>query len=103
MNADVLVSFERSPVIAAIHDDRWDNAINSPVEVIIHLNLNIFSVKKYVEDAHIENLVPVIKIDKEITDSDINLKTVDLKNCVDTRQIISTLNQEFKQKVTEVL
>ncbi len=63
MNADVLVSFERSPVIAAIHDDRWDNAINSPVEVIIHLNLNIFSVKKYVEDAHSNGKLLLAHID----------------------------------------
>ena len=34
-------------------------------------------VEKYVEDAHIENLVPIIKIDKEINDRDINIKTVE--------------------------
>lgn len=33
-------------------------------------------VEKYVEDAHIENLVPVIKIDKEINDRDVNIETV---------------------------
>ena len=43
---------ERSPVIAAVHDDKWTKAVNSPVEVIIHLNLSIFSVSRYVEQAH---------------------------------------------------
>ena len=33
-------------------------------------------VEKYVEDAHIEDLVPIIKIDKEINDTDIKLETV---------------------------
>ena len=33
-------------------------------------------VEKYVEEAHIENLVPVIKIDKEINDEDIKVETV---------------------------
>ena len=33
-------------------------------------------VEKYVEDAHIENLVPIIKIDKEINDNDIKIETV---------------------------
>ena len=37
-------------------------------------------VEKFVEEAHIENLVPIIKIDKEITISDMNIDTVkDLK------------------------
>lgn len=37
-------------------------------------------VEKFVDEAHIENLVPVIKIDKEVTQSDINIDTVkDLK------------------------
>jgi len=37
-------------------------------------------VEKFVEDSHIENLVPIIKIDKEITLNDVNTDTVkDLK------------------------
>ena len=52
MNVEILEKFERSPVIAAIHDDKWDKAIESPVEIIIHLNLSIFSVKRYAEEAH---------------------------------------------------
>lgn len=33
-------------------------------------------VEKYVEDSHIEDLVPIIKIDKEINDNDIKIETV---------------------------
>ena len=33
-------------------------------------------VEQYVRDAHIENLVPIIKIDKEINDNDIKIETV---------------------------
>ena len=33
-------------------------------------------VEKYVENAHIEDLVPVIKIDKEINDRDVNIETI---------------------------
>lgn len=43
---------ERSPVIAAVHDDKWEQALVSPAEIIIHLNINIFSVKQYADIAH---------------------------------------------------
>ena len=54
---------ERAPVIAAIHDDKWDEAINSPVEVIIHLNISIFSLKKYVDQAHSANKLLLVHAD----------------------------------------
>ena len=54
---------ERSPIIAAIRDDKWDLAIESPSEIIIHLNLNIFSVKDYVERAHINKKLFLVHAD----------------------------------------
>ncbi len=55
MRNDLSDALERSPIIAAIHNDKWDLAIKSPSEIIIHLNLNIFSVKDYVNQAHSNN------------------------------------------------
>ena len=63
MISDMRERTERSPVIAAVHDDKWASAVKSPVEVIIHLNINIFSVAKYAKMAHDNNKLLLVHAD----------------------------------------
>lgn len=43
---------EMNPVIAAIGDDKWLAAIDSPAQVLFYLTANILSVKEKIEQAH---------------------------------------------------
>ncbi len=63
MVANINERIELSPVIAAVHSDKWDSAINSPVEIIIHLNINIFTVGKCVEQAHAKGKLLLVHLD----------------------------------------
>jgi glycerol uptake operon antiterminator len=53
MNTNELIEcLERAPIIAAVRQEQWEAAINSPVEVIFHLKANIITVKKCIDEAH---------------------------------------------------
>ena len=53
MNINELIEcLERAPIIAAVRQEQWEAAINSPVEVIFHLKANIITVKKCIDEAH---------------------------------------------------
>lgn len=43
---------ERSPVISAVQDNLWDEALKSPSEVIFYLKANISTLQKKVQEAH---------------------------------------------------
>ena len=45
-------SLERTPVIAAVQENLWKEALASPAEVIFHLNANLLTVTKRIEQAH---------------------------------------------------
>lgn len=49
---DLKSSLEKAPVIAAIQDNFFEEAIASPVEIIFHLNANLLTVKDRIERAH---------------------------------------------------
>ena len=48
----ILNCLECNPVIAAVQDDGWDNALNSPVQIIFHLSANLMQVEQIVHQAH---------------------------------------------------
>ena len=43
---------EQSPVIAAIGDDKWEEALHSPSLVLFYLSANILTVAERIEQAH---------------------------------------------------
>lgn len=49
--SDFLSVLERSPVIAAVRDDGFNKAIESPSEIIFYLKANILTVKERAEEA----------------------------------------------------
>lgn len=43
---------EQNPVIAAIGDDKWADALAAPVQVLFHLSANLLTVGKHIAQAH---------------------------------------------------
>lgn len=59
----VLDALEQNPIIAAIKDDRFNEAIESPCKMIFLLGGNLLSLKKRVELAHQKGKIIFIHID----------------------------------------
>ena len=49
---DMISILEQNPVIAAIADDKWEEALKSPVQVIFYLSANLLTLKQKVRQAH---------------------------------------------------
>ncbi len=60
---EILNSMERSPVIAAVADNKWDAAIKGPSEVIFYFKANILSVKERINEAHKKGKAIFVHID----------------------------------------
>ena len=53
MNIGTLLScLECNPVIAAVTDEKWQQALESPAQVIFYLSANLLSVEQKVHQAH---------------------------------------------------
>ncbi len=48
---DLINALERSPVIAAVRDDKWNEAIASSAEVIFYLKANLNTVKEKIAES----------------------------------------------------
>ena len=54
---------EQAPVIAAVQDNKWDEAIRSPANIIFYLQANILSLKEKVDEAHKNDKLLFVHID----------------------------------------
>lgn len=63
MNVELLGKLEMSPVIAAVKDRNFEEAINSPAEVIFLLGGNIMNVEERIKAAHNKGKYIFIHID----------------------------------------
>jgi len=64
MNSKMLFDcFERSPVISAVQDDLWEEALKSPSELVFYLKANLLTVKEKINMAHKLNKYVFINID----------------------------------------
>lgn len=59
----ILDCLECNPVIAAVSDDKWDAALQSPAQIIFYLSANLLTVKQAVEKAHLHGKYVMIHID----------------------------------------
>ena len=57
---DLLAS---KPVIAAVQNDKWQNALNSPVQVLFYLSADLMTVEERVKQAHEAGKFILIHID----------------------------------------
>lgn len=51
-NRELIRSLEENPVIAAIGDDKWEEALKAPVQVLFYLSADLLTVAQRVRQAH---------------------------------------------------
>lgn len=61
--AEMLERLECFPIIAAVREDRWEQAIASPAEVIFHLECNILTVAERIRQAHDAGKIVFVHLD----------------------------------------
>jgi len=60
---ELIECLEGNPVIAAISDDKWDAALESPVQVLFYLSANLLTVKEKIQQAHAADKILMVHID----------------------------------------
>lgn len=50
--SDIIACLEENPVVAAIGDSKWEQALESPVQVIFYQSANLLTVAEKVRQAH---------------------------------------------------
>lgn len=50
--AQIMQCLECNPVIAAIQDDGWDAAIQSPAQILFYLSANLLTIQERIHQAH---------------------------------------------------
>lgn len=58
-----IACLESNPVIAAINDDKWTDAIESPAQVLFYLSSNILTVREKVEQTHAAGKIVMVHLD----------------------------------------
>lgn len=48
----ILTCLECNPVIAAVGDDKWQQALESPVQVVFYLSANLMTISEKIQQAH---------------------------------------------------
>lgn len=61
--AELKDRIERSPVIAAVNNEIWEAALNSPSEVIFYLKADLLTVAEKIKQAHLAGKAVFIHID----------------------------------------
>ena len=51
------------PIIAAIRDNRWKQALNSPAEILFYLEANILTVRDRIRQAHAAEKIVFVHLD----------------------------------------
>ncbi len=60
---ELIDSLEQNPVIAAISEDKWDEALSSPAEVIFYLSADLMTVRERISQAHSAEKLIFVHID----------------------------------------
>ena len=50
--SNILTCLECNPVIAAIADDKWQPALESPAQVIFYMSANLLTIAEKIQQAH---------------------------------------------------
>ena len=50
--SQILTCLEQNPVIAAVGDDKWQKALESPVQVIFYMSADLLTIEEKVSQAH---------------------------------------------------
>ena len=61
--SDMITCLECNPVIAAVTDEKWLPALESPAQVIFYLSANLLTVKEHVQQAHAAGKIVMVHMD----------------------------------------
>jgi len=61
--SEIFACLECNPVIAAVQDDKWQEALKSPAQVIFYLSADLMTVKEKVAQAHEAQKYVMIHLD----------------------------------------
>lgn len=61
--SDMITCLECNPVIAAVTDEKWQSAVESPAQVIFYLSANLLTVKQRVMQAHEAEKIVMVHMD----------------------------------------
>ena len=61
--SELIECLEDNPVIAAISDDKWHDALESPVQVLFYLSANLLTVKERLRQAHEAGKLVMVHMD----------------------------------------
>ena len=59
----IISLLEQDPVIAAVGNDKWDDALRYPGKVIFYLSADLLTIKQRVEEAHLAGKLLMVHID----------------------------------------
>ena len=92
----IYTCLEQNPVIAAVGDDKWQRALESPAQVIFYMSADLLTIAQRVEQAHAAGKYVMVHLDMAngIGRDRIGLRF--LKNC-GTDGVISTKGQLLRQ------
>ena len=60
---ELIDCLEQNPVIAAIGEDKWEEALTSPAQVLFHLSAELTTVKERIRQAHAAGKLLLVHID----------------------------------------
>ena len=63
MTHPIIECLEENPVVAAIGDSKWDQALESPAQVIFYQSANLLTVSERVRQAHDAGKFIIIHMD----------------------------------------
>lgn len=61
--SEIITCLECNPVVAAVQNDKWQAALESPVEVIFYLSADLLTVKEKIQQAHEAGKCVMVHID----------------------------------------
>lgn len=61
--AQLMDCLECNPVIAAVTDEKWDSAVESPAQVIFYLSANLLTIKEKLQTAHAAGKIVFVHMD----------------------------------------
>ena len=61
--SDIRTCLEANPVIAAIGDDKWGDALHSPVRVVFYMSANLLTLREKVQQAHSAGKFVMVHLD----------------------------------------
>ena len=61
--SEIITCLECNPVVAAVQNDKWQAALESPAQVIFYLSADLLSVKEKIRQAHAAGKYVMVHID----------------------------------------